>query len=259
MTLPAGASAIFLPPRQEYALLAGTELSVARLTRSTAYSGNAIPNAMPRPERVAFSPSGEAAALFSSSERKIQVITSLATKAEVRQNLPLAGAELLQLAVSDDGELLVASFEYQPPMFSWRGSSWQPIATSYRPDAWTFLPRSHDLVLTDRSQRVIVVVQEAEKSPSVERLLVTDNQAGANLLLPNKSGDGLLAVATGTSEFWTIDLTSGSAKSFPAPGVIDSLALMRDGQSFLVSSHDRPIVVRLGRNLSKAAATKTSY
>ena len=64
ISLPDATSQAFLPPRQEYALLASDAgLSVARLSRSALYPGPVLANAIARPDRVAFSPLGSAAVL----------------------------------------------------------------------------------------------------------------------------------------------------------------------------------------------------
>jgi hypothetical protein len=259
LSLPDPTAVAFLPPRQEYALLASEAgLSVARLSRSAIYPGVPIPHAMARPDRVAFSPSGEAAAMLSASESRVEVITQVASQGQVRWSLPVANPnELRQFTLSDDGELLVAAFANQPVMFSERGAPWQPLATNYYPDAWTFLPASHDLVISDRAQKTVAVLPRAER-PLAARVL-TSAGIDADLLAPNKQGSQLLAVATGTSACWSIDLLTGAIAPLPVAHGIDSLTLLRDGQTFLVSTKESPVVVKLSGAAAQSAATNISH
>ena len=258
LALPESAIA-FLPPRQEYALLASEAgLSVARLSRTALAPGAIIQNAMPRPERVAFSPSGEAAALFSSMEGRIEVVTHLNQRGTLAWSVPLANAsELQRFAISDDGELLVAALANQPLIYSLRGESWRQLATSYWPEAWTFLPGSHDLVLCDRMQKSIVVLPQASHAPLVARVLGA-GQVDANLLSSNRRGNELLAVSAGSPASWSINLLDGSVTPLATKHIIDSLTLLRDGFTFLVSIQDSPVLLKLDRGVAQTAAIQTS-
>lgn len=177
----------------------------------------------------------------------------MATRGQVRWNVPVVNpSELLRFTVSDDGELVVAAFANQPCVYSVQGAVWQQLATSYQPDAWTFLPNSHDLVLSDRAQKAIVVLPQAERAPIPARVLASGG-IDANLLAANKQGSELLAVAAGTSASWSIDLLSGAITPLPVRNVIDSLTLLRDGQTFLVSTKESPVVVKLGGTAAHSA------
>ena len=257
LSIPGSEITTFLPPRQEYVLLSSNAgLSVARLSRSTIYPGSVIPGAMPHPDRVAFSPSGEAAALFSQEQSRIEVL-SFGAQAHVLWSVPANGGELLEFAIADDNKLLVVHFANQPPVYSLRGAPWQPLSTNYQPAATTFLPHSHDLVLSDRVQKAIVLLPDAGRAPVAERLLAIGT-VDADLLLPNKETSRLLAVQTGAALSWSIDLTNGAVTPLTVKNQIDSLTLLRDGQTFLLSTQQLPVVLNPGGAAVRAAITDIS-
>jgi len=252
LALPDPAARTFLPPRQQFALVGSPQgLSIARLSRSSLYPGSVIPEAMPLPDRVTFSPSGEAAALFSISAGRIEVL-STRDAGRVFWSVPTSnGADLEQLTVSDDGQLLAARFAGQPAVFSSHGAPWQLLRTNYSPNAWTFLPNSHALVFSDKTARVIVVLPQADSSTLVERVLASGAIA-PDLLSPNKEGSRLLLAKLGTSAAWSVDLLSGVISSLPVKDALESPTLLRDGETFLLSTKDAPVLVKL-------AATNTSH
>ncbi len=260
LALPDSTAVTFLPPRQEYALLASDGgLSFARLSRSTVYAGPLIPNTMRRPDQVSFSPSGETIALFSASESRIEVVSRTTPgQAEVKWSVPVsAPGELLKFAISDDAHVLVAAFANQPVVCSLNGARWQQLATAFWPDAWTFLPNSHSLVLSDRREKAIVLLSVAEHAPLATHVLAS-GAISANLLASNKQGTELLAAAEGSSASWSIDLVHGTVAVLPDKGKVDSLTLLRDGQTFLVSRKQSPVLIKLSGEPVQSAATNTS-
>jgi hypothetical protein len=256
VSLPDATLQAFLPPRQEYALLASDAgLSVARLSRSALYPGPLLANAIGRPDRVAFSPLGSAAVLVSNSERRMQALTYGSGKASVLWSLSLSNpAELLNFTVSDDGELVVATFANQPPLYSLKGSEWQSLATSCAPAAWTFLPGSHDLVLSDRFQNAIVLLPRAEGASIAARVLLPQG-GDADLIAADKQGARVLAAISGTSTLWQIELGSGTAQQLSSRSVVNTLTSLRDGETFLISVQKPPEVLNLSSDGAQFKAT----
>jgi hypothetical protein len=194
--------------------------------------------------------------LFSTTESRLDVITYVAGEGQLRWSLPIADpGELRQFTISDDGELLVATFANQPAVYSWHGTAWQRLATNYTPNAWAFLPHSYDLILSDRTQKTIVVLPEAGRPPITARVLASGVGMEADLLQPNKQGTKLLAVLIGTSTLWSIDLAAGAIAPLRERGNIDSLTLLRDGQTFLISTKTSPVVVKLSGDTTESVAT----
>ena len=143
LTLPDQTSRAFLPPRQEFSLVASDAgLSVARLSRNAISMGDVIPHAFARPDKVAFSPSGETAALLSIANKSIQVVMGLPAHPRVYWSLSIADAdELAHFTISDDADLLVAMFQNQVPVYSLRGAAWVELPRQLFPRCLDLLAR----------------------------------------------------------------------------------------------------------------------
>jgi hypothetical protein len=245
LSLPGSTSQAFLPPGQEYALLASDSgLSIGRLSRSAAFPGSFIAGAIAQPDQVAFSPSGAAAVLVSNAERRMQTLTYRSGVATVVGSIGFANrGTLLNLAVSDDGALLVAAFANQPTIYSSESSPWRPVGINDTPAALTFLPRSHDLVLTDPVQNAIVLLQGFDGAPTPARILLPE-AGDSNLLAADKQGTHLLAAIEGTPGFWLLDLNSGTAHRRSSTGSVHSPIYLRDGETFLVSAQGPPALIK---------------
>jgi hypothetical protein len=175
----------------------------------------------------------------------MQALTYRSGEASVLRSLSLPNpAELLNFTVSDDGELVVASFASQPPLYSLKGSEWQPLATNCAPGAWTFLPGSHDLVLSDRLQNAIVLLPRAEGASIAVRVLLVEG-GDADLIAADKQGTSVLAAINGTSTLWQIELGSGTAQQFSSRSAVNTLTPLRDGETFLISVQKPPEVLNL--------------
>jgi hypothetical protein len=259
ISVPESTSQIFLPPGQEYALLAsGSGLSVARLSRSALSPGSLVAGAIAQPDRVAFSPTGSAAVLVSNLAHRMQSLVFRSGVAGVGGSLDFSDrGALLNLAVSDDGELVVAAFAEQPPVYSLKGSRFQPIGLSHAPGAWTFLQHSHNLVLSDPSQNAIVLWRGADGASGSTRVLLPEGGA-ANLIAADKQGSHVLAAIDGTPGFWLLDLVSGSARHMSSASAVRTLTSLRDGETFLISAQGPPALVSLrsdaGQSLTNAGA-----
>jgi len=147
---------------------------------------------------------------------------------------------------------VVATFTNQPPLYSLKGSGWQPLRTNCAPRAWTFLPGSHDLVLSDRLQNAIVLLPHAEGASIALRVLLREG-GGADLIAADKQGARVLTAISGTSTLWQIELGSGTAQPVSSRSAVNTLTSLRDGESFLISAH--PEVLNLSSDGAQFRAT----
>jgi hypothetical protein len=185
----------------------------------------------------------------------MQALTYRSGQASVLWSLSLSNAgELLNFTVSDDGELVVARFANDPPLYSLKGSEWQPLAMNCAPGAWTFLPGSHDLVLSDRFQNAIVLLPRAEGAAIAVRVLLFEG-GDADLITVDKQGTKVLAAINGTSTLWQIELASGTAQRLSSRSAVNTLTSLRDGETFLISVQQPPEVLNLSSNGAKFRAT----
>jgi hypothetical protein len=154
-------------PRQDFALVlpeAGSELRLVRL-REAAAPARAIDGALPDPDRIVFSPSGTAAALYVESAGTIQVITGLPERNTILRETVLSSPEerLLAIAVSDDGELLLTgTVQSSARMLGPEGFRDLPVAGPV--SALAFRPHSHDaLIATPDGVRMVRDIDTAAR------------------------------------------------------------------------------------------------
>ena len=209
-----------------------------------------MPGAMPHPDLVAFSPRGEAAALYSLSSKQLQVIGNLPARASViRQLSAESWGELRQIALTDDGELVIAGLPDGRLLYSSVGGRWTTWSAGYTPRAWYFVPSSHDLVLSDPAQGAIVLLSKLNETPEAH-ILAT--QAQADRLAMTKEGEQLVAADSASGRLWSIEVRTGAVTSL-APARVESLSCLRDGHTFLLSASPALSLLRLAALTSVAA------
>jgi hypothetical protein len=248
LALPAGVSKLYLPPLQRYALIedsADGPLAVWTLRNVAASSDHAavaVSGAMAHPDLVAFSPGGGAAVLYSATGGRLQVIGGLPAQPHIAHELSTDGRTASALALSDDGLLLVAQFGDPMPFYSREGNSWRALSTGVRPRAWAFLPRTHDLVVSDSGQNEIVLLPGISEAPIAERVLASD--AAADQLAATSDGDEIIAASSSTGTVWEIPLVSGARFQRLQLANVRTLSTLRDGHAFLFSSFPNLTLVR---------------
>jgi hypothetical protein len=251
LALPESTLAVFLPPRQEYALISQQDnLCMAELGAGGVSLTTPVSGAMARPDSVFFSPSGAAAAL-AFAEGKIQVLMRSGSSARVVSTVNFSDA-LQDLAISDDAALLVAQFADGPVVYSLEGSPWKPLPVHFSIGAWTFLPGTHDLIINERGTQTLWLSPHVESPANQPRTLASGVRA--QYLVPNKQGSELLALSPDRKNAWKVDVTQGSATPIALRETCDSPALLRDGQSFLIPTQDSPAIIRLDSAAAIAAA-----
>jgi hypothetical protein len=152
-------------PGGEFLLVtsAAGEVSIFRPGRSI----EALRGALTAPDAIAFSPSGNAVALWSAAAKRVQIVKGLPAAPELREiDVAFLGDAPEALAVSDEGAWLAGAWADGLHAFGPHGeANWLPIAASRR--ALAFFHGSHDLaVATARGlDRVIDLGGRAEIRP----------------------------------------------------------------------------------------------
>jgi hypothetical protein len=238
--VPGDASGIYLPPRQQYALVetnSDQPLTVWRLLETMRKGlppqGVPIAGSMGYADVIAFSPRGEAAALYSKDSGRLQVITDLPARPVLVRELSLAGlGEAAQLTLSDDGTLVAVRLTDARLIYSSQGRDWQPLSAQYSPTAWSFVPSAHDLVMADPSQSAVAFYRELDGRLQLSSVV----GLRADRLSFTKDGRQLLAGASSDGNLWSWQLASGTMTSLPTGGRLDTLSCLRDGWTFLLST-----------------------
>jgi hypothetical protein len=242
VAIPGGAARLYLPPRQQYVLVersAGEPVSVWSLHRAIASNEAIEPivvkGAMAHPDQVVFSPRGDAAILYSQEPASFEVLTHLPAEPSLARGISVAALGTpSQLAISDDGAVIVAGLADHRLVFSVNGAAWQPLVIGYTPQAWTFIPKTHDLAISDAGQKTIVLFSNLSDAPTSVRIL--SQGVAADRLAVTRNGDRLVAANMKAGQIWTIDLKTATLTPEDGFAKLDSLSSLRDGFTFLLSA-----------------------
>ncbi len=237
LALPAGVKRFFLPPREQYLLLESkspTEPLAVWRPMNTSEAPVALPSVPPHPDRVAFSSRGDAAVLYSNGSASVQVLTGLPAEPLQKSQLTLGKwGEPVSFTVSDDGELVVAFFADGSAVFSSHAEDWQRLPAAFGASASLFIPRTHNLVISDSAQQTLSLLSNVGEANQLPRMLA--HNVLADRLAVTKEGTVLLAASSANNKAWTLDLKTLTPKRVPA-STIDTLTSLRDGHTFLLSA-----------------------
>ncbi|MBV9762734.1 MAG: hypothetical protein JO340_19395 [Acidobacteriaceae bacterium] len=236
---PEGTSRIYLPPREHYVFIENSfaqPLAIADPSRAAnaglQIDAAPIVGAAPHPALVAFSPRGEAALLYDSASKRIAVLTGLPASPSLMRQLPVGNASAItEAALTDDGDLVVAATSDGKLLSSSAGGSWTTWSSAYAHQAWSFVPASHELIMSDPAQAAIVSVSQFDKT--VETRILT-LQVQADRLGLTKDGEQLIAADSANGRLWMIDLRTEALTPL-ASAKVESLSCLRDGRTFLLS------------------------
>jgi hypothetical protein len=108
------------------------------------------------PDRMILSPAGSAAMLYSVKAGRIQVVTGLPDAPVISREISTTGlvGEVLDLAISDDGQRSLLGVEYEDAGSLWmaeENTGLYAVPLSGSPGAMGFLPNSHDAVVVTRA------------------------------------------------------------------------------------------------------------
>ena len=239
---PVGVGHIYLPPRQHYALVEQSTtgaMAIWHLARRHMAADqdllDAIPGAFSHPDSVAFSPTGKAAALYSSSQAQIQVLTGLPGTPVIQSRISAGSAgQLTTVALSDDGQIVLATNSSGQIELSADGKLLHAMPWTYSLRAVSFVSNTHNVLLSDARQRQLLLLQnvEALNSPPV----VLGNGLQPDHLAVSSDGETLLALDTARQTLWQIDARTLSALLVPAGQQAQTLIALRDGHTFLLSN-----------------------
>lgn len=239
---PAGVERIYLPPRQHYALVEQSTtgaLAIWHLARRHMAADqdllDLIPGVSANPDIVAFSPSGKSAALYSSSQTQIQVLTGLPARPVVQTAISAATAgQLTTIALSDDGQIVLATNSTGQIELSADGKLLHAVPWTYSLRAASFMSNTHNVLLSDARQRQLLLIQSVEAPNSAPAVL--GNGLEPDHLAVASDGETILALDTARQMLWQIDARTLAAKLVPAGQQAQTLITLRDGHTFLLSN-----------------------
>ena len=266
IALPSGVSRVYLPPRQQYALVVkntSDPISLISLRKASTDTGPQeveLPGAMSGADWIVFSTTGNTAVLFSEAQERLQIFTHLSSQPSFSREMSTHGkGSPVTAAISDDTDYLVVEFDDRVPMYSFHGGPLQYLPSNYRPADWLFLPKTHNLVITDPERREIVLISDPKESAGAPQTLATS--IAANHLACTRDGEHVLAVSPAEHRLVDIHLASGTAVKSESANIA-SIAPLRDGYTFLLSSFPSLSLIKLapssGEPPSPFSATQTN-
>jgi len=244
VVVPETVTRLHISASQRYALVeqnSGAPLAIWNLDETVLPDRQAsraalvpIDSALPHPDLVAFSPRGESVALYAATSRQLQIITGMPNKASIKKTPPLESPlAITMIALSDDASVVVIKDAAGELQISDADSSWRLFYGAYSPLAWSFLPKTHDLVISDSQEKAVFLIEQADSKNT--RTVLAENCL-PNQLAVTSNGETLAALDSKRSMLWTIDLKSKILSVTKSAQNLDSLITLRNGNVFLASS-----------------------
>lgn len=256
VAVPQTVSRLYISPRQLYALVEqkdGGAPAILALDEAGTGTLVSITGAWPHADLVAFSPRGDSAALYAHDSGQIQVISGLPHKPVVQKMPPMESpAAIAMMAVTDDAAVLVARDSTGSVRISIGGGDWEPFYGAYFPSAWTFIPRTHDLVLSDSQEKAVFLVEQAGAKNT---RVVLAEQCPADHLAVTGNGQTLVALDAGQNKLWIVDLKSRASKVATPALSLTSLTVLHSGNTFFAPSRDGNVALL---KVSEGGAVETA-
>lgn len=175
------------------------------------------------PERVIFSPSGTAAALY--GRGSIQIVTGLPVTAAVAASLTLPALPD-SLAISDDGAALLVASGNSVELYA--GAADQgALTTTSGPALIAFAPTGHDAAVVDRTGAGVVLFHNVGGAVDPQNLAPVDGTIQSASALAFSTDGSQLLLASGQSVA-TFDLAAGARGSIACTCSPSILARMGD-------------------------------
>ena len=261
--LPDHITRVIPAPGQPFALVetAGAAQS-GIVILSLAGAGNvlAIPNTFPHSDRVAFSPSGSVAVLYSAATQQAQVVSGLPASPQLSRTVDLSpsGLPLVSIAVSDDAQAILAGVSDGTSGAVWTfvaGESAQQATSAGVPSALRFFSSKQDAIVADRGWQQVLLLPsgaaprllagaiqgircpaDVEISTDQQTVWVADTNAADSTAL-GRRGD-VQATGPATGRLFSINIASGSVAIAPSSVDAASLTRLAGDSVFLLASHD---------------------
>ena len=174
--LPAtGFAIVVLGPQRDYALaLTKGEGQLALLRNLSASPAAALLDVPPGASRIVLSPAGDAAALYYSDARRIEVLTGLPDSPSVawRLDLPDLGAGLAALVVSDGGSAILAATTGEPSsilLFA-QDVEYRPLRLVAGSPSLAFFANGLDAVIGDGASNMVFVVRDVTGAAEITQI-----------------------------------------------------------------------------------------
>jgi hypothetical protein len=243
----AGSAAIEVAPTQDSALMVLPESGLLAWLHldGTAKTPVPVAGAMAGVDRIAFSPSGTAAILYSSASRRAQTLTGLPAEPAVALGFDLSSLQgsVSAIAINDGGDTVLAALATDSTALYALTASSAParVYSAAQIGSVAFLRNSHDAILSAPVENRVIWLQNAANA-----IVVADSSAGISAPLaamPSQDGSRAFAVNR-NGAVWSIPLSGAQATRVSCTCQPTQLQRMRGTDVFLLTaSLDQPLAV----------------
>jgi hypothetical protein len=172
LALPSGVTNVIFAPGQQCALVEqanGAPVSLIAFPAANPAPLVEIPNAIAHADMVAFSPSGDNAAVYSVSEQRLQVITGLLSTPRVAREIAFSALpdDVRLLAIADDGITLLEGAVNNDVYLLAEASAPRLVHSAEDLGGMAFTPGSHDLLVFDSSSGTLSLLQNVVSPPQL--------------------------------------------------------------------------------------------
>jgi len=234
LPLPEGVTRLRLAPGHGFALAERGESDppAVLLLDGRAALATPVPGALARADLVVFSPRGRAAALYSAGEARVQVLTGLPLQPQVRRDI--AASDLVALAVSDDGEMLLTAGAQGLVYVSRVAGERQLVFRAESLAAMTFLPQRREAVVGDRGRGEIFLLGGFDDA--VYSRLIASGLDGLDALRAAADGRSVLVAGGEGNRAWIVDIASATVRALDLPASPAFLEPLRLPDAYLFAS-----------------------
>jgi len=203
---------------QDYALVTAGDGSVNLVRLSeTGFAVQPIAALPATPDRIIVSPSGQAAAVAYGAS--ITILTGLPDSVDHVQEidasmLPRAPAAI---AISDDGAVLLASVPDNAETLAsggvfvfHRGDNGPRLITANVASDLSFLPASHDALVTDESRNSVTLLADVGGDASAKWVFMDERLPAPSMAKPSLDGQRILVGSTNNSLIALLDRDGGN-------------------------------------------------
>jgi hypothetical protein len=201
-----------------------------------------ISGAFPRSDRIEFSISGSAAALYSASLQSVQVITGLPDSPQVSQGFGVSSlpAPLTALAVSDDGTALLAGVSdgQTGGIYLISASNGiRSVASAGLPAAIRFLSQSDSALVADSQTNQVLLLSTISGAIKSSVLAGSaDGASGPNRIEMIGGNQAAVVANTGSKPLIWVDMPSGKVSLVSMSYPVRALYAVHGNPLVLVSS-----------------------
>ncbi len=239
LALPAGVTNLNFAPGQKYAIVAGASgAPIGVMTFPTANPGPVIEisGAISQPDIVSFSPNGAAAAVYSASEGRLEVVSGLPANPLVAREISSADLPnpVRLLALADDGVTLLEGGANSTVYWLAVGAGPQLLDTVGDLEGMTFVPQSANALIFDRNGGSLSLLQSVNSAPSNRSLVSGLTGLGGNIGLQATAGRALITSAS-TNHLYQINLQSLQVQDLQLPATATMLEPLRTSGKYLLS------------------------